>query len=1814
MRRAIPTVVTQGRPRTRRVTGLALGLFVAVLSSGLVHAQIGGATGNAITNYTGIEVSTNGTLDPLPVNGDFKLTGLGGTVTSTYRMGFQLLDSGGVSVSGPEVFSTPFTHTFPARQVFTGSIPKTLFPAGLNTGGTYTLRTQLYKQTSPGVFATQGFASDHTYRFDVVDSAASNAVAVWLQNPTVSRSYAVATIVGRESFQVDVQGIIGRRDQIGSPVSTDNYQVNFDAQIRSETTLADVPLVNSRTTITVPLPNHDALGNPASLPLSNTLMLQPAGQLDSTDSYTVTVKVSYTGPDNIESTPDPNALSGQRLLHFNGTLLFGAVSATIGALSNEPVPLGTVPTVGENTIIDLAVDGAVLSAFPSYIVTGAGDLNVLLKIDGTAVVTTGSAFVGAPTPTDTGSINGVTYSRQNVILDPTGATASFLTVNFPAGLGVTYATTVRRLLGSYLAYNVPLDGNLQPTGGTVAFLPSTIDATHLYVVHDDLPVYFECDGMTWDPSAGTFRLSRSASRYVRAAELNLLDANRGTLTDPTAADRPSNEGYFRKLDGSPGASIVITADAQGRAVLTTAHVDLLPGNFTAHFPLGTNVAWAQTGAVVVQDGALDLTQSSLPGAADVAFHNWPGAPANPPAPIPSAFAGPDDTFTFTPAATTWTFTADGGLRAEGTTLPAPLRWGARADATFADVTGNFSVADAHLPGHVLRGALATTIDDNRPGELLLTGSGQPGDAGYVERPGDASYAIGAADYAGLNFRVGSDGAQTATSEIGDATLGPYALRGTSKYYARPAGVSGIHEAVTSSFAGLAGALTVHGFALSLSNFQLSFLDNHVHESLITGTVTVPGARPTLAGFAQPFDRLTLTDKGELGPITIPSPNNFLHNLTYWRAQFHPLAGNFQQKPADASKWALIFGAEVFLPGVVKEPLRGGLGFYPGGNLVAASEGFPGVSSRLKPPKTIGLHGTGSLLSASRPAFSAQPVSDIYFTDAGPGSPDLGFVAFAGTVSVPFFRDLKVHVLARATGGDTNVRSGWGVPGNDFFSNTKFDQENRGFPPGVLLADYEDPALPPTPLSPTPYNPHAKQNWLGVVNFDFPLRWDAALRRFVSTTPQEERFLVFKSQRVISQLVPSGADIRFGLQFEGLPRVNLAGLLTDEGELTNKLTGLIPHGAELVAAVHALDLLLSGQSDLLITNGVDAALDAFLNGLVDQLKVVAPSASAASAYLSVPVNGSNALQLQLKNIVGVAADANSVMRDISDGLRKIDDGLAAADVILAKDGMGKRGAFLLSTLSLCSALGGLDVGPGDPVFQQIDNLINVQLASTLDDLQRAVDDVHALVTDARRSVTAIQGLIQGALEAVNAVGGTLPNQVVGAMQDYFAKAYDPTGTYVVEMAVSGKLQADLKRAAHEVINQSTFVTDLQSTVRGLVEPLSDQYTDAFHQIHGVLNDVVRSALSELTNTVLEAVNENVANANKAIGGFSDAFRLTRINGTARVIGNVLDRAHVEAIATLNVGGPLTLRGSLDYQHYQASQPVPACAVGGIPDGAVVITTTLDGNASIAGCPPVHAHAMGQYTMSSTGDPLAVSGSLSLDSDVHLDIVNLKHAEFDFAFGQGDNYLYAQGAGSILIFDVDVSSFVGRTSDPAILKKVDPLIDPLLKGFGIDTSIDVPSGRYLKPITGFYFHALGGVSLNRILAIPDDVVKLQARGGQGNFAFLVPAAGGSFVTPGLRWDIGIGVGIFGVTVDTDLHTLTGLGLGPISLASTDGISDLAKSLFPAPIPFAFPGVITGRFTVKVPVLPATNFDFTATGTYLAPPLAPPPGGFLVKKLKF
>lgn len=1788
-------------------------------------------TGTTLTDYSGFLVQPTPTPPSLKAQTAYRIENVGGvSVSRLFRVGFRILNGSGVAVpltgaadeSGTIVFSSQFNVALEGGGVRSGSAAASLTPAvSLGSGERYQVEAQLYvRQTAlPLVFEPIGTSGlSDGYHFEVltnpVEPAESGERMVgWLNVAEFSQAYAVVTIPGSDSFHLNVRGVVGRFDHLFDPVSATAYRLQFDTSVQGSRS-GPIHLVESQVSVPITLASHAPDGTPAAFGLDQTIHLRPATVLDSTDRYAVTVVLTIVAPDNAVINRASQTLTGVQLLHFNGNLLFGSIVTVLQAFTDAPRPLGET-ALGEKVSIALPVGGATLLTKPTHALAATAGLEVVLGSDGTARGD-GPVAVQSDETHDVDRIHGITFRREGILLSAAGMSAN-VWVQFPAGFGVTTSRRARRQLAEYPAGQVPLNAALVPLEN-VRLTPFPGTAA-LFAAHERVPVLFETTLMTWNVDEGTLGVRRDDTHYTRAEEIAELNLVRETLADPMAADRPSNEAYFLHPAASPHDDILIGADASGRAQLLDVHVELPPGSFTSHFPAGVTVAWSASGGVVWRNDAIVAAESSLPGASDASFAVSPRCPGD----LPTA--APDDEFPFTPEGAVWQITPDGGLHAEGTISPTPVRWGAQAGAAFTHATSDFTEAGALVAGFALRGGDGTASSDNRVGELLLSGHGRPGEATYQERPGAPEYAAGQADYPGLNFRVGADGNETGTSQLGDQKIGPYALRGTSKYYARAAGISGRHEAVTASFAPFAGELSFYGFQTVLRNLQLSFLDNRLAESLVTGSVQVPGVRST-PGFAQPFARLAIDCQGAPGELTLPDPNNYEHSLAYWRARFHPITAEFRGKPKGAPAatpaGSLIFGAEVLLPGVVLEPLAGSLGFFADGRLVTAADGYPTVDSRLKLPKRVSLHGYRSAFEpTTSPGFTVHPVSKLYFNNPAPAdAPADGFVAFAGTVDVPFFEDLKVHVLARATSGQTAIRGGWSIGPDTFFSNAQFDPANRGFPPGIDLDTYQNAAEPDTVVGPghpqNPYNPRAHQTWFGFVDFDLPVTWDSLRRKFVSSAPEERDFLVLNSQRVLSGLTPSGADLRFGLAFPGLPRINLAEMVIDEKEATGQLMQHVPGGSDVVAAIEALDRLLASQSRDLVKEAVTNALDRFVVTLFQKLDQ-APRVDAAADIVKRLDSERDALlaalQEQLRNITGPASGTAGLMKQFKESLDKVVAGLDAADQILKKDpATGKRGKFL----DMTTGIGGLDAQTAR-VRERLDELINQELREPLDEVQRTVDFARSLVTQVRSELGPIQQALDTAMAAVNTPTSPdgLPAQALNGFKKYFEDAYDPSGSYRTD-AGETRLIHDLRRIGLDAIQESGFVSELQGTVRNTAEPLRHEYVAAFNRITGTVNEVLRSAFAELGNELAEKINGPLGTANRAIGVFRDTLQLSQIDGHAHIEGDSLITAHINAQVGMRMPDLLKLQGSLDFERLR-QDALPSGCMSGIPDGRMKITLATDGIGSLAGNGPAHIKSSGSYLLAADQTPLGVRGRLDIDNDLHLDVITLKHAEFAYAFGKWDNYLLAKGTGTILFVDGEAAAFLGRTCDPEVLKQVDPLFEQLLPVIGL------PKLDADHPVTGFYFRRTGELPLNKLLGIPDDLLKLRGKGGDGVFAFSTEDT--NFLLYGLRSRYGINVAIGPASADAEVNVLGALNLAsPLRLLKTEGLPEIAHSLFDDT--GLLQGSLTGTFkaSFNVDVLGAKvgkekEFRFQAQGGY-TPPLPPafvfppPPGFFMVRSLHF
>jgi hypothetical protein len=699
-----------------------------------------------------------------------------------------------------------------------------------------------------------------------------------------------------------------------------------------------------------------------------------------------------------------------------------------------------------------------------------------------------------------------------------------------------------------------------------------------------------------------------------------------------------------------------------------------------------------------------------------------------------------------------------------------------------------------------------------------------------------------------------------------------------------------------------------------------------------------------------------------------------------------------------------------------------------------------------------------------------------------------------------------------------------------------------------------------------------------------------------------------------------------MQFASLPRVNLAALMIDEDEAANELIQHIPRGADIAEAAKALDDLLNGRSDALVNAAVDAAVDEFLDPLFAGLDALPDrSALTAANYVDANAPGLTAnLRVDLSQITDPPGRGITVIGKVQVALDKLKDGLEVADLLLRKEGNGQwqvaGGGKRLSFLDTTVGIGGAEV---QGALASIDQLINVDLRSTLDDVHAAVVDVHYARDLAADQLESVRVAAEAALDAVNGAraAGGVAKLAITDIQQYFASANDPTGRFLIETDRTA-LRADLKRLVRDRVHASTFVSGLQLALKDLLEPLRNEYRTAFERMHGVINDVLRSAFSEMVGELADQLNGDAATANRATGDFNDTLELAKIEGSAQIEGDSLVAAHLNASIGLRVPDRIGVSGWLDFRQTQSDQPALPAAKDP-PDGRIEIEIGAEGGATIGGEPPVYARLVGRYAMAANGEPLAVGGTLDFDTDLKFEGMTLKHAHFEFAFGDRDNYLYGQGSGSVWFIDADVRAFLGQTTDPKVLEREDPLLGDVLApgvtGFG-------PISRD-NPITGVYWNGDGEGSLNRFFGIPDSpLLRITGKGGEGHFMFfnkaLVKDPLGNLppdakLLVGLRSRKGLNVTLLAATADAELRVLG--ALNPLPLVRTADFADLQETILSGS--FLPEAAVAGAFTPSfgVGVGPAKvevkkTFKFRAAGRIAPPPLAPPPGFVWVNKLDF
>lgn len=459
---------------------------------------------------------------------------------------------------------------------------------------------------------------------------------------------------------------------------------------------------------------------------------------------------------------------------------------------------------------------------------------------------------------------------------------------------------------------------------------------------------------------------------------------------------------------------------------------------------------------------------------------------------------------------------------------------------------------------------------------------------------------------------------TATSVIAGAVYGTYPLKRQSRYYLRPSGVSGVHEEFRSATTTPASLPSLYGYAFRLDAFGFALADSRLTDSLIKGQITTP--RPT--NLSLELERMQLDCSGDvtqagLGNGASTATLSYWKapiDLQHVRFQAQPPPSGSSSCSAAAQGQPRILALTVKAHSAhLPDALTGVLGVFPGGNLTTAAAGIPGLDSRLDLPAQVRIRGPEKtkekLDGITDPAarfeyYTLTPATGAYFNNPvdAPGAgnrfdppanfpaSNSGFLNLAGNLRVAFFQTLPIHLHTESHrapadpvgapgawgSAEIKVASGsWTVPGtsgaavSSFATSASFDAWNRGHPyPTSVGGTGEDAATYTRSTEEGKFLPVAKREWLGgALVLKYRLKWDTQARTFRSLDASKSKDSGDKDPTLIAgveadhwleYLSAEHCELRFGLKWDGFPRLNLANFVFNKiddglGNATTLLT-------------------------------------------------------------------------------------------------------------------------------------------------------------------------------------------------------------------------------------------------------------------------------------------------------------------------------------------------------------------------------------------------------------------------------------------------------------------------------------------------------------------------------------------------------------------------------------------------------------------------------------------------------------------------------------
>lgn len=1284
------------------------------------------------------------------------------------------------------------------------------------------------------------------------------------------------------------------------------------------------------------------------------LRLNPADWLDYDEEYYVRLTAVH------EETPGQPWVDGEffetarsLFYHFNGRLLFGDINTEFTALNGS---VTVQNSAGPTLSLPVAAGAGYITGTPTWTYGNGAGLTVDLKPGGTAVYGGASAVDVQGPVAERKLLNGVQYTRESLILGQNGLRGQ-VSVWLPAGCGYT-GTLQGNVLMNRLGPTpgTALNQELEPTA------PLAFSGSPKFFVHEETkPFKIEASQISWNPALGRFSLSGAVVHSLRRSLMDALQTVPGLANE--LKTKSSNDSYWNEAE-TINTAPYIQAGPTGAAQLY-ATVGLRNGRtFATHFPRGTSISYG-TGSVQIQADALVPSTSTLEGVAGVTVPYGRHCTE-----VQEACPGAGESLAYyriNPDSSRLRFTPDGGLHGSGATAFSHLvSWGMLNDtapAAHAAVTpferGNFLMSGHFLPATLLPFHFGLTS-----AYIHLRGV-SPANLTQSELPGSVAYQDGSGDYAGMNLRAsGGDSGTSFRSRLGGSLSEDYSLTPNSKFYLRYGGVSGVQQAP----GGLASATgTLMGYQVTFSSFGLGWLSNENVVSRTDGLLVVQAP----ADFTLPFDDLQFTCLGAPTHSRVAG-GSFQEDLLYWNAPFQALGIEFVQEGICDPAAGYLTVAMSLAAKNVSAPLVGSAGFMPDGQIIRPADHRAEIRSEFPLPAVLKVDGPKRNSDSPAETYSFTPTRPAYLNheaaDTRPSGADrMGFWNLVGLMDVPFFEDLRVHAHTSANPAEPlaalHVTGGWG----NLFTEREFDGAHAGFT-GASPAAYRSGEI---------HRTRARQHWLGLLQFDYPLQWNSARRTFKSPTAVKRPLLILEAEHRVDYLSPRQTEISFGVEYTGLPRISISNALTNVVDENLGVAASIARSAgdQVLAGIESgvggFSDLLADRMDALVKEALDGVIEPGLDAFASQVRLAAAEAVAGQqdvrlavkavvdAYLRPTGNAEAAAAPVGAPLVPVAVPLSSLFGDVSapaglvpslnlrlGGIEtsihafagdagQVGNPLPGAGV-LGRDAFGSRAVLD----SLVQNLVG-DLAPQfATVIQAAPRFTFIHEAeSTLAQIQAAFGDIRKSVSGLRRQLDAdlpdhafldqfndLQAQLDLDLETL------VLNAVADAVQAYLDEVLAQAAcTYPAQADLNAyldRLREDLKIRVRQELLSRVMTTP---AIRGVQTALRAR----LQGVHLAYREAVDAAFEEVNQIIRRALASHLTGLDDAVSGFgeglADVLKTGRVTGHAHIQEDALRELRLDARIEMGIpdDNPMRFDGFVRFQQMNSVGPGGGVDVGSPP---------------------------------------------------------------------------------------------------------------------------------------------------------------------------------------------------------------------------------------------------------------------------------------------